>query len=105
MGYQFPDHWRHAIVVWARSEPLIAAVYLFGSRAKGCARIDSDIDLAYQTHPDGSETSYTVAFFNGDVWRRQLQDLLPVPVDLQYADPADDRIVWPAVKEHGIRLL
>lgn len=105
MGDGFPNHWRQAIVTWAAAQPLVAAVYLFGSRAKGAARWDSDIDLAYETHPDGSETPFTVAFFNGEVWQQQLQGLLPVPVDLQYAAPGEDDIVWPAVQEHGVKLV
>jgi hypothetical protein len=35
-----------AVANWAAGEPLIRRVYLFGSRAKGTARPDSDIDLA-----------------------------------------------------------
>jgi predicted nucleotidyltransferase len=31
---------------WAASSPYVQAVRLFGSGAKGCARPDSDVDLA-----------------------------------------------------------
>ena len=34
------------MTTWAEAEPLIRRVYLFGSRARGDNRSDSDIDLA-----------------------------------------------------------
>lgn len=37
------------ILVWARSHPEIEAVWLFGSRARGDNRPESDIDLAVVT--------------------------------------------------------
>ncbi len=102
---QFPSSWRQAVVVWAARTPAIASIYLFGSRAKGTARPDSDVDLAFQTRANGDETPYTVAFFNKDHWRNELEALLPVAVDLQYADPDEDEVVWPAVQDHGIKLV
>lgn len=103
-GCQFPTSWREAITAWAERTPLVTSIYLFGSRAKGTALDDSDIDLAFQTRADGAETAYTVAFFNKCRWKEELEAVLPRPVDLQYADPDEDEIVWPAVKDHGIRL-
>jgi predicted nucleotidyltransferase len=105
VGPSFPDEWRRAIRQWAAHTSLVTAVYLVGSRAKGCARSDSDIDLAFLTRPDGTETAYTVAFFNKERWAQELQALLPKPVDLQHADPGEDEIVWPAVQEHGVRIV
>lgn len=90
---------------WAGRTPLVTSIYLFGSRAKGTARADSDIDLAFQTQANAGETPYTVAFFNKEKWKQELEALLPWPVDLQYADPGEDEIVWPAVQDHGIRLV
>jgi predicted nucleotidyltransferase len=101
----FPDEWQEAIRRWADRTPLVTAVYLFGSRAKGTASAGSDIDLAFETKADGPESAYTVAFFNTDQWREELQALLPKPVHLQYADRGEDKIVWPAVQNHGIKII
>lgn len=105
MPQQFPSEWKDKIVEWANRTPLVTEVYLFGSRAKGCACDDSDIDLAYRTKPSGSDSAFTIAIFNGSAWKAELQALLPRPVDLQYADPDEDIVVWPAVMEHGIRIV
>lgn len=104
MSDQFPDDWRKAVAEWAKEKSLITAIYLFGSRAKGTARDDSDIDLAYETRASELESPFTVAFFNGKGWQQELQSLLPRPVDFQYADREGDEVVWPAVLDHGVRL-
>jgi predicted nucleotidyltransferase len=55
-----------ALVRWLETEPGVVAVWLFGSRARGDARPDSDVDLAVLTgtglvdgagaaRPDGAE--------------------------------------------------
>lgn len=105
MSEQFPNAWRVAITGWAATVPQITAVYLFGSRAKGCAGIDSDIDLAFETQSDGSGSAFTVAMCERASWQEQLQALLPVPVDFQYAGPEADGTVRPAMQDHGIRIV
>ncbi len=100
---QLPDEWRARVVAWAAGELLVTGVWFFGSRAKGTAKPDSDLDIAFTTAANGNETAYTVAFFNQDRWRTELQALLPVNVHLQHAEP-DDVVVWPAVQDHGIRI-
>lgn len=102
---QFPDAWREAILKWVQSTPLVTAVYLFGSRAKGCARVDSDIDLAFQCSADEAGNSLSVAIFNTEKWQQQLNDVLPKTVDLQHTIPEEDEIVWPAVQDHGLRIV
>jgi predicted nucleotidyltransferase len=98
-----PDHWAARILLWAAGEPRVAAVYLFGSRAKAKHRDDSDIDLAVVLTEDSDDTAAGYAVFEGDRMRRALARLLPRPVDLQFAFP-DDKVVWPAVQEHGVLL-
>lgn len=44
------DQDRELIVAWARRHPEIKAVHLYGSRARGDHRPDSDIDLAITLH-------------------------------------------------------
>ena len=49
---QLSDNDQIAITEWAKACPLIAEVRLYGSRAKGNSRDDSDIDLAVITVGD-----------------------------------------------------
>ena len=43
---QLTDEQRDAIIAWAERTPQVQSVMLFGSRCKGTARPDSDVDLA-----------------------------------------------------------
>lgn len=45
----------HRLTAWARQQPDIAAAWLFGSRARGDARPDSDFDLAVLPTEDSTE--------------------------------------------------
>lgn len=54
---KFTEHERRTIIEWAERAPLVEAVRLFGSRAKGFARSRSDVDLAV-TATDGNYTRF-----------------------------------------------
>jgi predicted nucleotidyltransferase len=98
---QLPKAWLNTLRHWAARHPQIESVYVYGSRAKGCAHVDSDLDVAYRIKEGGPESPLTVAMYNGDGWLAELEAVLPVDVHLQFADE-DDIIVWPAVLDHGI---
>lgn len=94
--------WLEAITRWAETKPRILSVYLFGSRAKGTHREDSDLDLAIiLTHANESAETYWT--FEADRLVTSLAPKLPVTLDLQVA-LGDDRVVMPAVREHGVLL-
>jgi predicted nucleotidyltransferase len=89
---------RAKIVEWAKKHRLIEKVYLFGSRARGDHKPDSDIDLAIQMDLQ--------AWFE---WPRQYpksSDLqLSHPVQLEWYEPdADLETVGRAVKSDGVLL-
>lgn len=92
--------WVTAIRSWAASEELIEEVYTFGSRVKGTARPDSDLDLAVRVAGADEGERLANAIFLMSRWKALLAAALPVPVDLQRMAP-DDEVVWPAVQEHG----
>jgi predicted nucleotidyltransferase len=77
MGISQED--RDRIVQWARKYPEIRAIYLYGSRARGENRPDSDIDLAVQ-----------MGFGEWFGWIRRFRanpDLeLSHPVDLEWSE-------------------
>lgn len=92
-------HDRASIVAWAKKYPLIEAVYLYGSRAKGTYRPDSDVDLAIQ--------------MNGVAWYRWHQKFKSAPdlnldgykVHLQrYTLECDHEIIGAAIEREGVLL-
>jgi predicted nucleotidyltransferase len=68
---QFP---RAVLAAWASDHREVIALLVFGSRARGNARINSDLDLALEL--DGSwETPETVLNANGERWKKELTEL------------------------------
>jgi predicted nucleotidyltransferase len=68
------------------ADPVVKAMVLFGSRATGTARADSDLDLLVVEHTPQLEPEAKVAS-----WWRHFQPLqsLPLPVDLIVSGSAD----------------
>ena len=72
---------------WANDERAIEMVRLYGSRAKGCARPSSDVDLAITT----SFGSYVAL---ADKWAQELSHRLGLKAHVkQYNSPSDDNPV------------
>ncbi|MFZ0100633.1 MAG: nucleotidyltransferase domain-containing protein, partial [Gemmobacter sp.] len=78
--------------------------WVFGSRAKGGTRLDSDLDVGVRLAPsDGKILAEWI--FSSREWRCQLNELVDggPRIDLQLADPVYSAdIVWPAILDHGI---
>jgi predicted nucleotidyltransferase len=73
---------------WAARTPTVRRVWVFGSRARGTHRPDSDIDIAVELEPVAdSEETLLVWMANSEKWRSQLQDRISMPVDLEWFDP------------------
>jgi predicted nucleotidyltransferase len=71
---------------WAERAGVVETVRLYGSRARGSARPDSDVNLALTVG-----TSHYVRFLNE--WQKELSDALVLKVMLkQYNSPADDTV-------------
>jgi len=80
------DQRERAIKERAVRTGVVEAVRLYGSRAKGCARPDSDVDLAITTG-----VGHYVALARG--WEDELSKALGLTVHVkQYNCPADDRV-------------
>ena len=101
MFEQLPDEWIMCVREWAEQKVELQAIYVFGSRAKGCANIESDLDLAVVTK-GSSQDRLDFAMFEGNAWKEELRLTLPVRLDFQFADPIADTVVWPAVVDHGL---
>lgn len=99
--------WIEALQAWGASDPRVAAIWIFGSRARGVRTLkDSpppfpDLDVGFTltlTDDDADEFAYEEL---GWV-RERLQAVIPVKLDLQLADTATDARVWPAIIDHGV---
>ena len=68
------DILRNKLRAWAKSKPTVRALYVFGSRARGNNRPDSDLDLAFNLEERyGNQLSELVS--NADAWRGELAGL------------------------------
>lgn len=73
-----------AIRDWAQNDPYVQEVRVFGSRAKGRARIDSDLDIAI-TATDGNYARFDVE------WKNVLSEVTGLKIGLsQYNNPQND---------------
>lgn len=78
----------NALSQWAANKPLVARLWIFGSRARGDHRTDSDIDIAIEldlTAADGVDESggFATWSFETDDWEHELATLLPFTIDLE----------------------
>lgn len=71
---------------WARTKPRIELIMLFGSRAKGTHRPDSDIDLAVSVSEKREYTRATIWMFDRFDWQAQLSALIGLQVDIRILD-------------------
>ncbi|BBF94417.1 nucleotidyltransferase domain-containing protein [Blastochloris tepida] len=95
--------WFPRIAEWARSVPQIKEVWVFGSRARGNHRPDSDLDVAV-VMADGDEGQRLGNWFAlAKNWETELSMLISVRVDLDIGD-ADiaTSVVAPALAREGI---
>jgi predicted nucleotidyltransferase len=70
-----PDAWAALIREWATRTGSVREVWLFGSRAKGTARPNSDVDLAIVLMPSVGKTDWALGNYTalGDAWQRELE--------------------------------
>ncbi len=54
---------------WAATKPIIKALYVFGSRARGAVEPDADLDLAFD-FIDGIDGADAELIENAAVWKK-----------------------------------
>ena len=91
------ETWLREIRQWAARTDSVREVWLFGSRAKGGSRPESDVDLAIVLMPPSKRTDWALAsyFEFGDDWQRELSAALGQHVSLEALLPGSpqDRMV------------
>lgn len=94
---------RRAIVNWARRHREIKAVYLYGSRARGDNRPDSDIDLAVVMRSGDEDEALGAWIFFHNKFEKRPDLQLSQEVDLDwYMKGAGLERVGPGVEKNGI---
>jgi predicted nucleotidyltransferase len=80
----FPDEWRRDLCAWASANQYVQQLWLFGSRADGTARPDSDVDIGLGLMPpSGNGNSALGAFLAlSESWQRQLEAIVGRHVSL-----------------------
>jgi predicted nucleotidyltransferase len=101
---QLTDEQRDAIIAWAERTPQVQAVMLFGSRCKGTARPDSDVDLAITMMKGRWERRFKNYRDNVNAWERELTDAVGLTVFVRSRHPALGPEVPAGVKECSIKL-
>jgi predicted nucleotidyltransferase len=78
------DEIARLLAEWAARHDAVAALWLFGSRAKGTARADSDHDLAIELRPKIKDHDWAFGDFvcDGDDWKGQLREIVGGDVSL-----------------------
>ena len=92
------------IINWSKRTPQVQAVVLIGSRCKGTARPDSDVDLALTMTKGRWEQRFKNYRDNVNAWERELTDAVGLTVFVRSHHPALGPEVPAAVKECSIKL-
>ena len=104
MPYGLSEDWLQHLKLWAAQKSEIREVWIFGSRATGCYRTDSDIDIALKLNGDTDEKD-GIFICEAERWSKEIQKFTPVKVDLDHGDDdCESDIVVPALKDRGIKV-
>jgi predicted nucleotidyltransferase len=73
-----------ALGEWASKHEAVAVLWLFGSRARGSARPESDYDIALELMPKRGrdDWAFTQYFFSRDEWKSEIKGIVQGDVSL-----------------------
>ena len=91
------------VAEWAESESLVTKAYIYGSRAKGNYREDSDLDVAVEIEKQHGDTNVLTTWIcEGGGLEKRLSAILPFKVQLENIEGAETPIVSSGVKSSSI---
>ena len=78
------DEQRQDLLNWAKPHSAIVGIWLFGSRARGDHRPDSDFDIALELAPKKGNHDWALGdyFFEWEKWKSQIKHALSAEVSL-----------------------
>ena len=105
------DEWLCGLRLWASRNDSIRQLWLFGSRATGRSRPDSDVDLAVSLMPPVGNHNWALgnyyALHSG--WKQQLEAIVGRHVSLEVIAPGTEEdaevrrtgvLLWPEMGQH-----
>ena len=84
-----PDEWERGLCAWASADSNIRELWLFGSRAEGTSRPDSDVDVGIGLMPPNGKHDWALGNFaalKGE-WQRELEAVVGRHVSLEAITP------------------
>jgi predicted nucleotidyltransferase len=95
---------RRIVAQWAACQPLVLRAWIFGSRARGTSRSDSDVDVAIEVRALRGDSGPLVTFiFEKDKLKRSLEAALLIDVDLQwYGGPTETPTTHAGLKRSSV---
>jgi predicted nucleotidyltransferase len=97
------DDIKKVLRAWAQTQPLVKRAFIFGSRARGDFRSDSDLDVAIEIHLGADDSNILSTWiFEEDEMKENLQKLIPFKLQLELLDGQNTPRIFNAVKESGI---
>ncbi len=108
----FPDYLESVVAGWAEDVPEVQAIWLFGSRARGEGRTDSDYDVGIRTRGACPSEAQGTWIAMATQVRAEWASLLPgLDLSLQGTGPGwgvgagtEQTKVWPGVLADGVLL-
>jgi predicted nucleotidyltransferase len=90
------DEWLHGLRSWANENGSVRELWLFGSRATGCSRPESDVDIAIALMPPTDGTNWALGNYErlGDEWQQQLEAIVGRHVSLEAILPGTPEDEW-----------
>ncbi len=92
VGLGLPLDWKAGLIAWAKANSSIRELWLFGSRAKGTARVNSVVDLGLTFRPGRRRTDRAfenyVAHYSD--WLTELEAIVQCHVSLAAMIPGNE---------------
>ncbi len=83
------DEWLRGLRAWASKNDNVRELWLFGSRADGTSRSESDVDIGIGLMPPNGKHDWALGnyFALKDEWRRELEAVVGRHVSLENITP------------------
>jgi predicted nucleotidyltransferase len=99
------DEWLRGLSAWADANENVRELWLFGSRARGDAREESDVDLALALKLPVGKNNWPALgnyFAFESAWKQELQTIVGRAVSIEPLVPGEDSDV--RVRQEGVLL-
>lgn len=94
---------------WGKDKPLIKRIYIFGSRARGDHKPDSDLDIAIELDnkeipPDDESGGIATWMHEAKEWRKELSKLIPLEIQIEHHAGEETPTIAKGLRESSIKV-